>query len=74
MDKARPTHIEQGRLEGNTELLSAAGRQGGLTTAARRDAQRIMNERIVEQRQNEEYQRAVQAGEIQEDPRNTIYD
>ena len=70
----RPSHIERARLEGDTELLSAAGRKGAKVAAQNRDAIRMMEERINEQRRNDEFHRAQQAGEIQESPLDAIYD
>lgn len=70
----RPSHIERARLEGDTELLSAAGKKGAKVAAQNRDAVRMMEERVREQRQNDEFQRALQAGEIQEHPLDALYD
>ena len=33
---APPAHIQRARLEGNTDLLKAAGRQGGIAAGAKR--------------------------------------
>lgn len=59
----RPAHIEKARLEGDTELLSAAGRKGARVVAQKREATRLMDERIAEQHMSDEQYRANQTGE-----------
>lgn len=59
----RPAHIEKARLEGDTDLLSAAGRKGARVRAQNREANQLMEDRIIEQRANDELRRARQAGE-----------
>lgn len=59
----KPAHIEKARLEGDTDLLSAAGRKGARVLAQKREANWLMEERIAEQRAQDEKYRATQAGE-----------
>jgi len=59
----RPAHIEKARLEGDIDLLSAAGRKGAKVRAQNREANHLMEERIAEQRMNDELYRAEQTGE-----------
>lgn len=70
---ARPVRVQKARLEGDIAYLSAAGRKGAQKAAQNRDADRMMRERIAEQRLQDDYERRLQAGEILEDPRDMIY-
>lgn len=70
----RPSHIEKARVEGDTALLSAAGKRGAKVAAQNRDAIRMMEDRVREQRRDDEFQRAQQAGEVQEHPLDALYD
>ena len=59
----RPAHIEKARLEGDTDLLRAAGQKGARVRAQNREANQLMEDRIIEQRGIDEMRRAKQAGE-----------
>jgi hypothetical protein len=64
---ARPAHIQRARLEGNTDLLKAAGRQGGLAAAEKKrrtkDIDSLYAERAAERSEADEHFRMQQSGE-----------
>jgi hypothetical protein len=50
---AIPSHIKKARLEGNTDLLSAAGRKGAQEVARRKAARAIEDEMVAVKRAEE---------------------
>ncbi len=61
--KNPPSRIRKARIEGDTSYLKAAGRRGGIVAAQNRDSQRVMRERIIEQRAQDEQIRSIDANE-----------